>query len=308
MPNWLLTTIETFESIILFRHVFPDMDALGSQLGLYLWLKENYPQKKIYCVGKDSEIAKKLGYSMDEIEDEVFKNALGIILDTSNAARVDDQRFSLCKHTCRIDHHVQVETFCDNEWIDPNASATCEMLALFFDHIKTTLPKKSAQLIYEGLIADNIRFSISTVRDLSFDAAKYLFLQGVDVIAAEEINFNSSLLDYQYETIVRNHARVKQHFMYAILEQKDYLDAGLSFSLAKEKVYVLSGINEIKIWALFTQMEDGIHYSASLRSKLISIRDVAIQYHGGGHECASGIKNLTIEQVHEIIDILSKRS
>ena len=90
--------------------------------------------------------------------------------------------------------------------------------------------------------------------------------------------------------------------------QKEYEEAGLTFSQAKEKVYVLSGIDEIEIWALFTQMEDGIHYSASLRSRTIPIRDVAVEYHGGGHECASGIKNLTLDQVHEIIDILSKRS
>ena len=91
-------------------------------------------------------------------------------------------------------------------------------------------------------------------------------------------------------------------------DQKEYEEAGLTFSQAKEKVYVLSGIDEIEIWALFTQMEDGIHYSASLRSRTIPIRDVAVEFHGGGHECASGIKNLTLDQVHEIIDILTKRS
>ena len=69
------------------------------------------------------------------------------------------------------------------------------MLALYFDHIQASLPKKSAQLIYEGLIADNIRFTISTVREQTYDAAKYLYSQGVDVIEAERVNFNSSLLD-----------------------------------------------------------------------------------------------------------------
>ena len=182
------------------------------------------------------------------------------------------------------------------------------MLALYFDHIQAYLPKQSAQLIYEGLIADNIRFTISTVREQTYDAAKYLYSQGVDVIEAERVNFNSSLLDYQYETLVRKQATVSNKFMYAIIDQKEYEEAGLTFSQAKEKVYVLSGIDEIEIWALFTQMEDGIHYSASLRSRTIPIRDVAVEYHGGGHECASGIKNLTLDQVHEIIDILSKRS
>lgn len=308
MPNWLIDLIEQHSTIVLFRHVFPDMDALGSQLGFSLWLKNRYPQKQIYCLGQNNSLSDKLGFQMDEVTEDVLKDSLGIILDTSNASRVDDQRFTLCKQTCRVDHHVQIESFCDQEWIDDHASATCEMLALYFDHIQASLPKKSAQLIYEGLIADNIRFTISTVREQTYDAAKYLYSQGVDVIEAERVNFNSSLLDYQYETLVRKHATVSNKFMYAIIDQKEYEEAGLTFSQAKEKVYVLSGIDEIEIWALFTQMEDGIHYSASLRSRTIPIRDVAVEYHGGGHECASGIKNLTLDQVHEIIDILSKRS
>ena len=45
MPNWLIDLIEQHSTIVLFRHVFPDMDALGSQLGFSLWLKNRYPQK-----------------------------------------------------------------------------------------------------------------------------------------------------------------------------------------------------------------------------------------------------------------------
>ena len=54
-------------------------------------------------------------------------------------------------------------------------------------------------------------------------------------------------------------------------------------------------------------MEDRVHYSASLRSRNIPIRDVAMEFGGGGHECASGIKNLTRDQVNQIIEILSNR-
>ncbi len=44
-----------------------------------------------------------------------------------------------------------------------------------------------------------------------------------------------------------------------------------------------------------------------LRSRNIPIRDVAMEFGGGGHECASGIKNLTRDQVNQIIEILSNR-
>lgn len=308
MPNFIIDKIEAFDSIVLFRHVYPDMDALGSQLGLAKWIKDTYPQKQVYCAGDSSPLLKKLNVEMDEVSDEQIQSSLGIVLDTSNQARVDGQAFSQCAYTIRIDHHVQVETFCDYEWIDDKASATCEMLGLLFKELHCPVSSKSAQLIYEGLIADSIRFTISSVRPETFEAARYLFECGVDVIQADQFNFACSYQDYQYETRVRNHAKLNQHFLYAVMDVEDYDSLGMTFTQAKEKVYVLSGVEEVSIWALFTRMEDGIHYSASLRSKTIPIRDVAQIYHGGGHECASGIKNLTDAQVQEIIEILSKRS
>ena len=73
---------------------------------------------------------------MDVVDDEVVASSLAIVLDTSNAARIDDDRYQLAKKSIRIDHHVQVETICDEEWIDDKASATCELLALYLQEKK----------------------------------------------------------------------------------------------------------------------------------------------------------------------------
>lgn len=162
-------------------------------------------------------------------------------------------------------------------------------------------------MLYLGLTADNIRFTTNNVRPATFDAAKYLFEQGVDVTKVEQLNFSKSIEDYRYETVVRNHTILKNKFLYSILECEDYEEYGLNFTDAKDKVYCLAGIDCVEMWALFTRMEDRIHYSASLRSRNIPIRDVAMEFGGGGHECASGIKNLTRNQVDQIIEILSNR-
>lgn len=230
-----------------------------------------------------------------------------MVLDTSNAARIDDERYKFAKKSIRIDHHVQVETICDEEWIDDKASATCELLALYLQENKVNIPVESALMLYLGLTADNIRFTTNNVRPATFDAAKYLFEQGVDVTKVEQLNFSKSIEDYRYETVVRNHTILKNKFLYSILECEDYEEYGLNFTDAKDKVYCLAGIDCVEMWALFTRMEDRIHYSASLRSRNIPIRDVAMEFGGGGHECASGIKNLTRNQVDQIIEILSNR-
>lgn len=301
--NKIREAIEAADSIAIFRHQYPDMDAAGSQLGLKQALLDLYPNKKVYAIGTMDFHES----TMDIVSDDVLSHSLAILLDTANEARIDDQRFKLCRFSIRFDHHVPVETIADIEWVDEKASATCELLALYFKSMNQKISSEAAQLLYKGLTADNIRFTIGTVRKESFLAAAYLIEQGIDVVQAEIDNFSSSLLDYQYETKVRSKAIVKEKSMTSIMQCEDYQSSHLSFKEAKEKVYALSGVREIEVWALFTETEEGV-YNASLRSKTKSIREIAVQYGGGGHNCASGIKGLSLDDVQEIIEKLKVRS
>ena len=144
MPNDILESVKDFNTITIFRHVFADMDAIGSQFGLKYYLESAYPNKKIYCLGSNCPVSQRNNVHMDVVDDEVVASSLAIVLDTSNAARIDDERYQLAKKSIRIDHHVQVETICDEEWIDDKASATCELLALYLKEKKINIPVESA--------------------------------------------------------------------------------------------------------------------------------------------------------------------
>lgn len=305
MLNKIIERIEAYDSIVLFRHEYPDMDALGSQLGLKQAILDLYPSKHVYALGSVPFSSSWID-PMDQLDDQQISQSLAIITDTSNKERVDDQRFTLAKESIRIDHHVKVESFADLEIVDEKACAACEVIALGLSKMDAKISPKAAQLLYMGLVADSIRFTISTVRPKTFLAASYLIGQGVDVVACEEENFSSTYADYLYETKVRTKVRKKARSLTAVMEIEDYRP--LSFSQAKEKVYCLSGVEGIHCWGLFTRMEDGIHYAASLRSKRLDVRSIAVKYNGGGHVCAAGIKHLTDKQVQEIIEELAKLS
>ena len=49
--NRILNVIKRYDRIALFRHNSPDFDALGSQLGLYHWIKDNFPNKEVVYLG-----------------------------------------------------------------------------------------------------------------------------------------------------------------------------------------------------------------------------------------------------------------
>lgn len=311
----MVNDIEDFDVITIFAHQYPDPDAKGSACGLAEWIQNRYPSKKVlvFVSSADEKWKQPQGIQKELESDErqaadLIKNSLAIITDTSNSARVEDPRWKQAKKTIRIDHHVPVETFCDEEWIDEKATASCEMIALMLKENGQKIPAAAAQLLYEGLAADNLRFSIQNVTECSFEAGGWLVSQGADAQLAARNVFSSSYEDYQIENLVRIKSRKQNRFLFSALSQEDYLSLGTTFSKAKEKVYALGSVNEAEIWALFTEMEEPGKYSASLRSRTIPIRDLAMEYGGGGHECASGIKNLTVSQVAMLIEKLSARS
>ena len=91
--NEILAKIEAAPIICVFRHQAPDPDALGSQWGLVNWLKENYPNKEVYAMGWHRGQSANLFGTYETVSDDVVRKSLAIILDTANAARIDDDRY-----------------------------------------------------------------------------------------------------------------------------------------------------------------------------------------------------------------------
>lgn len=305
--------IEAHDVITIFRHVSPDSDALGSQFGLKQWIQDTYPHKKVYALGVEGGGSKEHVFpKMDEVQDAVIKESLAIILDTANAARVDDQRFRLAKKTLKIDHHIVVDAFADVEVVEDLAGATCEILAHMLEERGASLSASCAQYLYSGLIADTLRFSIPTITPQTLRTAAYLIGFGVDVAKANEDNFSTSLKQYRYENHIRSNCRIlKDKLAYMIVRKEDYERFGLSFQEAKEKVFVMGGVHELQAWALFTEKEKDEQgnalFNGSLRSKHTQITDIAMKYHGGGHRYACGVKGLREEDIEALLQELLAR-
>ena len=84
-----LKIIEEYETIIIHRHMNPDGDALGSQVGLGEIIKDNFPGKKVYLVGDESD---RYGFicqrAMDSVDDSLFP--LSWILPPHNSSVTRD--------------------------------------------------------------------------------------------------------------------------------------------------------------------------------------------------------------------------
>lgn len=312
MIKQIFEDIAKYNVIVLFRHVGADADALGSQFGLKTWIEEKYPSKKVYALGEDLGSKNTFYPNIDVVNDNVIVDALAIILDTANSDRIDDQRYKLAAKTIKIDHHMLVEQYADLEYITDLAGATCEILADLFYQNKEVLSMRCASYLYSGLIADTLRFSIPTTTPKTLQLAAYLCESNIDVAKINEQNFSTSLKLWKYENYLRSKALfLNDEIAYCIIRKLEYEQFAIEFSQAKEKVFVLGGVFELKAWAIFVEKEldekNEPLFVGSLRSKNVMINDIAAKYHGGGHRFACGVKGLSKKDINKILNEIADR-
>ena len=110
----ILQKIKEYNRIMLFRHVRNDGDCVGATKGLKAIIQLTWPEKEVYLIDEDT--AKYLEFMGPEdapVADELYTDALGIVLDTASEARISNKKYALCKELVKIDHHIPLENYGD---------------------------------------------------------------------------------------------------------------------------------------------------------------------------------------------------
>ena len=302
MFKGLLEAIEKADIITLFRHVNADMDAYGSQFGLKYWIHENYPEKQVYVLGQDQDLC--LFEANDVISNETIQNSLAIVMDCSDINRVDDQRFLSAYQIISIDHHPSVHHFMHDDFRFIEFASTCEILAEFFLQTKKNLSVQVASCLYRGILTDTASFKTNNTSAHTLKIAAELCAIGVDIVKCNMEAFEVSRNDFDYATYLRTHAIFEScGLVYCILKQEDYKHFNISATQARNQVYQFHGVKEFKIWCIFTEEMNG-SYNGSIRSKTLPINQIATLFHGGGHACASGVKDLSKNEIEICLEKL----
>ena len=134
-----LKLVKKFNRIIIHRHNHPDGDAIGSQLGLAQLIRDNFPEKEVYCVGDAATRLPWMDGKMDVIPDEYYTGALAIILDCGSAKMICDERYKLAAKTMRFDHHIFAEKVADLDIVESTYESACGMVAMFAKENKLKL-------------------------------------------------------------------------------------------------------------------------------------------------------------------------
>ena len=287
----ILAKIKEYQKIILFRHKRPDGDAVGSTLGLREILSLTYPEKEIVALNCDySDYVAFLGDEDAARPDEYYADALGIVIDTATTDRISNKNYTLCKELIKIDHHIEVEPYGDLSWVEEERSSACEMIAAFYDAFRDELKldKTAATYIYAGMVTDSGRFRFRSVSGETMRLAGILLDTGIDT---DTLYAHLCLKDFdslKFQAYVYKKMKMTENgVVYLHVDRAMQKKFNLTSETAGTAVSFMDSIKGSLIWLAFIDNADGTT-RVRLRSRFVTINEIAEKYHGGGHACASG--------------------
>lgn len=300
----LIEKITQAQTIIIHRHVNPDPDAYGSQGGLAQLIRDNFPLKRVYCVGEAEPTMANL-LTPDSIADEIYREALVIITDTANRERIDDQRYAQGQTVIKIDHHPNDDAYGDWLWVDTNASSTSQMILRFALHMQETqqwqITKEFAKLVYAGIIADTGRFMYSHVDKQLFNEVGEI-IELIDLQKFYQEAYSRTLADVQFSGYISQNIQTTPHGCgYVTITDETLKQFDVSRTKASSMVNMLANIEGIHTWVFFTEDIENDNVRCSIRSRGPIINGVAKQFGGGGHPLASGARVNSWQEIDAVL-------
>lgn len=304
----ILDKIKEYDTIIIHRHMRPDPDALGSQIGLRDIIRHNFPKKKVLATGFDEPTLAWIA-KMDQVTDQDYQGALVIVTDTANTPRIDDERYKKGDFLIKIDHHPNDEVYGDLSYVDTNASSASEIVTDFALSCDLLLSTSAARVLYNGIVGDTGRFLYPATTSKTLKIASKL----------REFDFDFSAMARQMDSFPFKIAKL-QGFIFEQLEidkngaacvtltQEDLKRFDVTDAEIAAIVGIPGKIDIVESWAIFVEQSDG-HYRVRLRSKSHIINEIAKRHNGGGHPLASGANSYSLEEnqaiYQEIQEVLS---
>lgn len=294
--NVLIDTIEQANTIAIAGHIRPDGDSVGSCLGVYNYILDNYPEKTVhvYLEQPDEKFAYLNGY--DEIKTSVgdmTEYDAFISLDCATRDRFEpfDVLFEQAKEQVNVDHHISNSMFCKNSIVDGGVSAAAELIYELLEDDK--ISKACAECLYTGIIHDTGVFIQSNTKPATMRIAANLMEKEIPFVKIIEDSFYSK--SYKQNTILG----------YALAESVRMLNDKVIYSFISKKWLDLYEVSHTDLDGIVAQlrMTKGVEVAifayelqpneikVSLRSNGdVNVNRIASVFGGGGHEKASGCK------------------
>ena len=250
--------IKESKKVMVMGHTNPDMDSIGSCMGIYRLAKSLNTNAYIVC----SENTPALGPFRKSLEKEpeyedaiinkevalenIDEETLLVVVDTHKINYVDaPELLDKANKTVVIDHHRRSANFIENATLlfqEVYASSAAELVTelLQYAEVKVNLTTIEAESLYAGIMMDTKNFTFKTgVR--TFEAAAYLRRCGVDIIRVKKW-FQSDLASFNTIADIVKSAEIVNDTIAISIYDKTSKDANLICAKAADELLTISDI------------------------------------------------------------------
>ena len=298
--------LHSVNSITILSHLNPDVDTLGTALGIYTLLSKD-KSKRVEVVNASSTLPqyldflphfKKIKHKMDYVDSLII---------SCDCGSIDRLGFSLeGREILNIDHHHSNTRYGSINVILPEYASASQVAYALFDGLYAVCAE-AATCFYAALLSDTRYFTTATVNEEVFSVAKSLVSKGAK---PEKIAYHFT----QRKSLAS--LRILQRALASLALHREAKVASLCVS--KEDIAAsgatvpdMEGIVDygrslvtVEIAVFAMELEDEIRIS--LRSKSVDVSKIALALGGGGHKVAAGFTLKQCKLQESIDTILSK--
>ena len=286
--------LERAPGVTIFIHKSPDGDALGSALALAMVLEARDKEVVIYCWDDVPYFYRFLPQwqrvKRVRSQEEVVFHPLVVGLDSSDLGRLPFLESKPPGRVINIDHHPTNTRWGDVNLVEPQVSATGEVVLRLLEMWGVDITPDVATCLYTAIFTDTGGFRFSNTTETSLLACYNLVKRGARPyeIATEVYESYSPgrmrLLGLALNTLsMADDGRIAW-----ILVTRDMMDStGTGPEDTEEFVNFPKSIKGVEVALLFRETERGV--KVSLRSKgRVDVAAIAFSLGGGGHKAAAG--------------------
>lgn len=275
-------------------HIRPDGDCVGSCMGLYYYIREQFPDISVQVYLEPIPEVFRFLEETQVIQNELTGEApeLFFALDCGDKDRLGmfAKLFDGAGKTICIDHHISNTGFADESLVVGEGSSTCEILVSLIPEEK--ISKRMAEAFYMGMVHDTGIFQYTCTSPMTMRRAAVLMEKGINFTEIVDATFTRKTFAQKKMTAaVLSNCRLilDGTCIVGVLTREMAAGFGLTCRDGDGIVAEMRSTTGVLAAALLTEVGDD-SYKVSLRSNSdsMNVSRIAVSFGGGGHVRASG--------------------
>lgn len=305
------------DRILIMGHSMPDVDALGSGIGIYRAAKTlgkkahivvDHPTTAIRplmeAFVKDKEYGNDMFISSHDAKELVNVNTMLVVVDTNRPSYTECEELLYMVETIVVlDHHRQGGEIIQNaalSYIEPYASSASEMVAEILQYFDDSIRIRNieADSLYAGIMVDTDNFLTKTgVR--TFEAAAFLRRNGADITRIRKM-FREDMKNLQAKgQAVSDTELFDNRYAISVCPTEGIESPTIVGAQAANEMLNIKGVKASFVLTLF---KDTVYISARAIDE-VNVQIIMERLGGGGHLNVAGaqLKGKTIAEAEHLL-------